>query len=125
MNPDDYGAIVSNLADGIADYFDDHAVPFGIAVDALITAIIDEFRFEGADDADAYNVVSGIIEGMESLGLDCHIPTDDGFDTDPGSSDDPEVREHVCHGCGCCTVHECGDVTDRELDADFDDLEEK
>ncbi|AMH94063.1 hypothetical protein AR505_0342 [methanogenic archaeon ISO4-H5] len=117
MNPDEYALRVEECVEKVQDLFDDLGLPCGTAIDVLINSLIDECSMkEDLDEAEVDDILLTIADGIEeTTGIGNSVICPEEL-----SAGD----EGCCGSCDCC-CHGIHDVTDRELDEDFDDMEGK
>lgn len=115
MNPDEYALRVEECVEKVQDLFDDLGLPCDIAIDVLINALIDECTMkEDIDEAEVDGILLTIADGIEETS---------GVGNSVICPEDLSAGDEGC--CSSCPCHGIHDITDRELDEDFDDMEGK
>ena len=117
MNPEEYSVFIETAVDRVEDLLDMLELPHEAAIDVLINVLIDECALkDDLDGAEVDSIILSVADGIEdTTGIACCVICCGNEGTGEG-----------CGGnCGSCHCHDPTDITDRELDGDFDDLEEK
>ncbi|MBO5600529.1 MAG: hypothetical protein J5897_05760 [Candidatus Methanomethylophilus sp.] len=123
MTPEEYSSFIEDAVDRIEDLLDVLGLSHGAAIDVLINVLIDECAMkEDLNEAEVDDILLSIADGIEeTVGIGNsviwtgNIPVrSEGCNCDSCDGSCDNFQSQVDH-----------DVTDRELDEDFDDMEGK